>query len=103
MFGGGFLLFSFLKPKGSLKSIMQNNANATKSSFNGKKEITKNDKEMAKIVIVAYQQAVINGEDSITLSELNAECMREYGMKCSQKKDGTFVVSDKYGREILSV
>lgn len=104
MFGGGFLLFSLLKPKGSISNLLKDKQiSSSKTSFDAKKEITKSDKEKAKIVVIAYQQAFFNGENEMTLADLNNECLLEYGMQCSQKKDGTFVVYDKLGREILSV
>jgi hypothetical protein len=101
MLGGGFLLFWLFKPKGASEN-MKSAIGATNVSFDSGKPVTAKQKEDASIVLNAYQQAVSANEPPMILSELNRECMKDYGMKCYQKKDGVFCVTDESGREILS-
>lgn len=101
MLGGGFLLFWLLKPKGidKTKSAIQNPLTA---SFDATKPVTPEQKANGRIVMDAYQSAMMAGEPPMILSELNRECMKDYGMKCYQKKDGTLCVTDEAGREIVA-
>lgn len=101
MLGGGFLLFWLFRPKGATTALKQSGASAS-AAFDASKPISSKEKENASIVMDAYQTALSAGEPPMILSELNRECMKDYGMKCYQKKDGSFCVTNEAGREILS-
>jgi hypothetical protein len=95
VFGGGFLLFALLKPKVSLetsgeKKAMDNNLVPAPTTEN------------AEIVMIAYTDALKNGEPSARLTELNKECMKEFGMRCYIDKSGQAVVCDVKGETILT-
>jgi hypothetical protein len=98
MFGGGFLLFALLKPKSQSSS---ESVEATeKKSFNSL--VPAPTKENAEIVLIAYTDALKNGEPASQLTELNKECMKEFGMRCYIDKSGQTVVCDVKGETILT-
>jgi hypothetical protein len=103
IFGVGFGIFWLLKPKDATATVQSASATPTTSFDATDKPITLKQKEDANIVLHAYQSAVLAGEPPMILSELNRECMKDYGLKCYQKKDGSFTVTDASGREIAKV
>jgi hypothetical protein len=52
--------------------------------------------------MMAYTDALKNGEPSARLTELNKECMKEFGMRCYIDKSGQAVVCDVKGETILT-
>lgn len=95
IFGGGFLLFALLRPK--------NNPATTKKSAEGEKPLLPAPSlENAEIVMIAYTDALKNGEPAATLTELNKEMMKEFGMRCYiDQKTGKTVVCDVKGETVL--
>jgi len=95
IFGGGFLIFWFLKPKEKKDSVLP------KASFDSeKKPKTKANPENASIVVDAYVMAHQSGESKQALDELNNMCLDEYGMKCEINGVGDIIVSDADGNRI---
>jgi hypothetical protein len=98
MFGGGFALFALLRPKESAVAV----AGAAKS-FDDNKLYPPPSTENAEIVMIAYTDALKAGEPPARLTELNKECMQEFGMRCYiDSKSGKAVVCDVKGDTILS-
>jgi hypothetical protein len=98
IFGGGFALFALLKPKEPAVAV----AGAEKKSFDDNL-YPPPSKENAEIVMIAYTDALKAGEPSARLTELNKECMQEFGMRCYiDSKSGKAVVCDVKGDTILS-
>ncbi len=98
IFGGGFLLFILLKPKlGSMVAPA-----AEKKSFDSAAAVTAKDLENADIVAKAYADAMKAGEPPAKLTELNTECMKEFGMRCYTDKSGKLIVCDVKGKIILT-
>jgi len=98
IFGGGFLLFILLKPKlGSMVSAPA----SEKKSFDSA-PVTAKDLENADIVAKAYTDAMKAGEPPAKLTELNTECMKEFGMRCYTDKSGKLIVCDVKGKIILT-
>ena len=96
IFGGGLLLFALLKPKDTPGAKGTGTA-----SFDGEKaDATPEQKANVRVVMDAYQMAIKAGETPMNLSELNKEFMKEYGMRCYQKKDGSMVVTNEKGQVI---
>jgi len=97
IFGGGFLLFLLFRPK-------NNSAERAKKSMEGDKPLyPAPDKENAEIVLVAYTDALKNGEPASRLTELNKEMMKEFGMRCYiDQKSGQTIVCDVKGETILA-
>ena len=93
MLGGGFILFALLKPKSQ-------STESEKKSFDSL--VPSPTKENAEIVMIAYTDALKNGEPSARLTELNKECMKEFGMRCYVEKSGQTVVCDVKGETILT-
>ena len=101
MFGGGFLLFALLKPKDKTPALATANANGKKAMDN--QLLPAPSKENAEIVLIAYTDALKAGEPSNRLTELNQECMKEFGMRCYiDNKTGKAVVCDAKGDTVLS-
>jgi hypothetical protein len=96
IFGGGFLLFALLKPKVNLET-----ASNEKKALDGNL-VPAPTTENAEIVMMAYTDALKNGEPSARLTELNKECMKEFGMRCYIDKSGQAVVCDVKGETILT-
>ena len=96
IFGGGFLLFALLRPKD--KSVEQ-----PKKSMEGDKSLLPAPTtENAENVLIAYTDALKNGEPASRLTELNKEMMKEFGMRCYiDQKTGKSVVCDVKGEKIL--
>ena len=103
MLGGGFLAFMLLKPKDTaVKSgTSTGNTPSTKSANGSPKPVTEEDIENAEIVRTAYIMALEAGEPQENLSKLNAETMKEFGLRCYADKEGTLVVCNVNGTEII--
>ena len=96
IFGGGFLLFAALRPKPKKDS-------STIKKLEGDSLVPAPSPENAEIVLIAYTDALKNGEPASTLTELNKECMKEFGLRCYiDQKSGKTVVCDVKGETILS-
>lgn len=95
MFGGGFVLFMLLRPK----------QKEEKKSLTGSSEKLHPapTPENAEIVMMAYSEALKNGEPSSRLTELNKEMMDEFGMRCYvDSKTSQLIVCDVSGDTILT-
>ena len=98
MFGGGFALFALLRPKDPAVAV----AGAAKKSFDDKLYPPPSTKD-AEIVMMAYTDALKAGEPPARLTELNKECMQEFGLRCYiDSKSGKATVCDVKGDIILS-
>lgn len=98
IFGGGFLVFWAVKPSMG-GSISSNNG---KKSFDSKPGVPLPNKDDAEIVFLAYTEALNNGEPASKLTELNKECMNEFGMRCYvDTKKGKVIVCDVKGETVL--
>ena len=103
IFGGGLLGFSLFKPK--KKDLELANKPTPKSdveSFDDNESNVKPTKENAEIVARAYTAAIQANEPQSALTELNKECMKDYGMRCYIGKDNKLVVCDASGNIIIS-
>jgi hypothetical protein len=100
MLGGGFVAFMLFKPKGDAKS--KNASASTSKSANGSpKPVTDEDRENAEIVMTAYVMAMEAGENPQNISKLNSETMKEFGLRCYADKQGSLVVCNVNGTEVL--
>ena len=99
IFGGGFLVFMALKPKDKL-SVATLPTSAAKSfdSTNAPQPQPEN----ADVVATAYAEAMRAGEPPSRLTELNKECMNEFGMRCYMDKDNKLIVCDVSGNIIMT-
>jgi hypothetical protein len=104
MFGGGFALFFALRPRDKDIATLAPPATTTSpiKSFDSSAKLPPVAKENALIVAKAYEAAMQNGESPSRLTELNKECMAEFGMKCYMDKDGKLVVTDKDSTIIMT-
>jgi hypothetical protein len=103
IFGGGLLGFSLFKPKKKdLQTANESSASAKVEAFDDNESNIKPTKENAEIVAKAYSAAMQAGEPSSTLTELNKECMKDYGMRAFAASDGKLVVKDSAGKIILT-
>lgn len=98
IFGGGFLIFALLRrPKDKTAS------SSVKSADGEKSLVPAPTPENAEIVLIAYTDALKNGEPAARLTELNKECMKDFGLRCYiDQKTGKTVVCDVKGETILS-
>ena len=103
IFGGGLLGFSLVKPKKKeLEAINSAKSTDTASqSFDDNESKIKPTKENAEIVAMAYGAAMQNNEPQSALTELNKECMKEYGLRCYMDKSNKLIVCDASGEIIL--
>lgn len=104
IFGGGLLAFSLVKPKKKdLEAVSKatNNDATTSQSFDDNESNVKPTKENAEIVATAYSLAMQNNEPQSALTELNKECMKEYGLRCYMDKSNKIIVCDSAGEIIL--
>lgn len=97
--GGGILLYMALKP--SKDNITASSTNAAPKNATGE-ATPKPTLENAEIVADAYIQALQAAETPSKLTELNQECMKEFGMRCYVDKEGKLVVCDVSGNTILT-
>jgi hypothetical protein len=101
VFGGGFLIYMLVrKSKENYKTPAVQNA--TSQSFVGANSSVSATPENAKIVLKAYKMAIANNEPANNLSELNKECLKEFGMRCYIEPSGKAVVCDVDGNTMLS-
>jgi hypothetical protein len=91
IFGGGYLAFSLYK-----SSKMPKVVDKTKNFDSTPKP----NPENAKIVITAYMDALNAGETPSRLTELNKECLKEFGMKCYVNDKNEVIVCDAKGNTI---
>lgn len=103
IFGGGLLGFTLFKPKKATLTAANNSSIDTSAdkSFDDTASDIKPTIENAEIVARAYGAAMQNNEPNSTLSDLNKECMKDYGLRCYMDKGGKLVVCDKSGDIIL--
>jgi hypothetical protein len=99
MLGGGFALFMLAKPKNPLAVAV---SSSPAKSFDSKTSTVPTDPKNAEIVAMAYGEAMRAGEPPAKLTELNKECMKDYGMRSYMAADGKLVVTDVSGNIILS-
>lgn len=105
IFGGGLLGFNLFKPKKKdLETANQPTPPKSPSneSFDDNESKVEPTKENAEIVAKAYSTAMQAGEPSSALTELNKECMKDYGMRCYMDKNNRLIVSDASGKTILT-
>ena len=106
IFGGGLLGFNLFKPKKKDLEAAKQSTPASVESFDDNESKVeskvKPTKENAEIVMRAYSAAMQAGEPSSALTELNKECMKDYGMRCYVDKNNKLVVCDVSGSVILS-
>jgi hypothetical protein len=103
IFGGGLLKISLIKHnKKALDIANKSTAPNTNESFDDNESKVKPSKEDAEIVAKAYSAAMQAGEPSSALTELNKECMKDYGMRCHVDKNNKLVVCDVSGSVILT-
>ena len=103
IFGGGFGLFWLIKKsKKSDKVTPSLVTDATTPSLNAAGKETVPSLENAEIVAKAYFGAMQAGEPASQLSELNKECMKDFGMRCYMDKDGKLIVCDVTGNIVLT-
>lgn len=103
IFGGGLIGFSLFKPKKStLASANVSSTDSSSKAFDDNESTIKPTTENAEIVVRAYSAAMQAGEPASALTELNKECMKDYGMRCYMDKDGKLIVCDVSGKVILS-
>jgi hypothetical protein len=113
IFGGGFLLFTFLKPSNKKTLEGLNDLPPTpppppptptlpSKPKETKPKYTEEDYKNAEIVMNAYSEALKAGENADNLTELNKELMREFNMRCYLDKSNKLVVCDSKGNTIMS-
>lgn len=97
IFGGGFLVFWGIKPM-----FTKETASGGKKSLDGKGALPAPNQANAEIVLSAYTEALKSGEPASRLTELNKECMQEFGMRCYiESKSGKVIVCDVKGETIM--
>ena len=99
IFGGGYLVFALAK------SMKKSSFSGTKKSFDNTTTASKDSTPIptadnAKIVLMAYTDALNSGESPARLTELNKECMKEFGMRCYVDENNKIVVCDVKGEPI---
>jgi hypothetical protein len=106
MFGGGYLIFLLAKTakEKSTEKVNTKTTGETVKSFDSvvPDNVPQPKTEEAPIVMEAYVMALQAGETPMRLTELNKECMKEFGMRCYVAEDGRVVVCDVKGNTILS-
>lgn len=95
--GGGVLLYIALKPS---KNVTSSNIGSVKNATSD--ETPKPTLENAEIVADAYAQALQAGEPPAKLTELNQECMKDFGLRCYTDNSGKLIVCDVAGNTILA-
>lgn len=96
--GGGLLIFALVKyMKGGNKS--SSTSSGEKKSF---ADDVKPTAENAEIVANAYMSALKSKETPARLTELNKECIKEFGMRCYIDDNGSVIVCDTKGETILT-
>ena len=98
--GGGFLAFLLLKPKNKPTEVVASSSPI--KSFDNGSSAPPPSMENAEIVATAYASAMQAGEAPSRLTELNKECMKDFGMRCYMDKEGKLVVCDVSGNIIMT-
>ena len=106
IFAGGGLLYYAFRPTAAnaASTTATTNTTATNAAaFDSeiKKDTPEPTIDNAKIVADAYEAALQNGEPPSKLTELNQECMKEFGMRC-YVKDNMLFVCDVSGNTVLT-
>ena len=100
IFGGGFGLYFIVK------KINENKMATSGSGTTGAKASADGtpapDMKNAEIVASAYSEALKAGEAPQTLTELNKELTKEFGMRCYISEDNKLTVCDVKGNTILT-
>ena len=96
IFGGGFLIYALLKNR-----VMDAVEKKTEKKSADGQPAPAPTMENAEIVYTAYSSALKNGEPPAKLTELNKECMNEFGLRC-YVEDGKVVVCDVKGDTVLT-
>lgn len=102
IFGGGVGIYWLVKKYKPTSPAIT--TASTAKSFDSNSANTSNvtpTAENAEIVISAYSDAVRAGESPSTLTELNKELTKEFGMRCYMDKAGSFIACDVSGNTIL--
>ncbi len=94
--GGGILLFWFFTNTGNDTQKFSGEGDDQPSAPTDKQ------KKDAEVVLDAYMGAVANDEPPMTLSDINKECMKDYGLRCYQDNAGMYTVCDGRGTIILT-
>ena len=108
IFGGGYLLFLLVKTaKESKLNSSNTNTKTTNETVKSFDSVVPDDApvpdiEKAPIVMEAYTLAMEAGESPMRLTELNKECMKDFGMRCFVSEEGKLVVCDVKGNIILT-
>lgn len=95
--GGGFLVYLLVKPKNAPQAA--SSAEGEKKNFDN--SVPAPNPENAEIVKNAYTEALKSGEPPARLTELNKECMKEFGMRC-YVEEGKVIVCDVKGQTVLT-
>jgi len=103
IFGGGCLLYYAFKPSSFTNTKKDTTTASTTASFDSevKKDTPEPTIDNAHIVAEAYADALQSGEAPSKLTELNQECMKEFGMR-AYVKDNMLVVCDVAGNTVIT-
>jgi hypothetical protein len=102
IFGGGYLLFWLakqMKKPTNQASLAGKNAKKSFDSKDAQPDVQPTP-ENAKIVYTAYVEAMNAGESPARLTELNKECMKEFGMRCYLDENKNVIVCDVKGNPV---
>jgi len=107
IFGGGYLLFLLAKTAKEKNTTPRTNTKTSNETVKSFDSVVPDDApapivDKAPIVMEAYIMAMEAGESPMRLTELNKECMKDFGMRCHVSEDGKVVVCDIKGNTILS-
>ena len=98
IFVGAGLLYMALKPS---KDVVDTTVTNPPKNATGE-DTPKPTLENAEIVADAYIQALQAGETPTKLTELNQECMKDFGMRCYVDGTGKLIVCDVSGNPVLT-
>jgi len=104
LLGGSLLYYAFKpSPSGKQPAAAAANNNVSTTAFDSKvtKDTPEPTEENANIVADAYNAAMQNGEPPAKLTELNQECMKDFGMR-AYVKDNALYVCDVSGNTVLT-
>jgi hypothetical protein len=101
MLGGGFIVYSLVKSIKEAPKTSKTSTNPDTKSFDSVQPTPKQIED-AKIVLTAYIDAMRNNEPPLRLTELNKECINEFGLRCYVDESGKTIVCDEKGNTILS-
>lgn len=90
--GGGLFVFWLLQ-----KTLLNKN----EYNIDNPESIKNPDDEDIQKAIIAYQSAVQAGESQQSLMDLNADLVKEFGVRVYRRKsDGRFIATDIAGKQI---